>query len=75
MIVAFILATTKSGKEQQVIDNLKNFKEVEEAWNVYGDYDILVKVGVENLDKLNDFLLKEVRKETDISTTTTMIAL
>jgi len=35
MIVAFVLATTKSGKEIDVIQELNTYEEVKEAWNVY----------------------------------------
>jgi len=75
MIVAFILATTKTGKETDVIQKLNEYEEIQEAWNVYGDYDVLAKVEISDLDQLNDFLLKKLRKDQNISTTTTMIGL
>jgi anthranilate phosphoribosyltransferase len=75
MITAFVLAITESGKEREVLNALEGMKEVKEKWNVYGDYDILIKLEVENLDKLNEFLIQKLRKVENLSMTTTMIGL
>ncbi|MFH1424987.1 MAG: Lrp/AsnC ligand binding domain-containing protein [archaeon] len=75
MVVAFILANTKTGKESDVINSLKVMPEIKEAHSVYGDYDIYIRAETENLEHLNDFLLKKIRGVTGISCTTTMIGL
>lgn len=75
MVTAFILATTKTGKEKSVLDKLSCLKEITEAYTVYGDYDLVIKAEVENLDKLNEFLVSKIRNVSDISMTTTMIGL
>lgn len=75
MITAFVLAITESGREREVLNALEGMEEVKEKWNVYGDYDILIKLEVENLDKLNEFLIQKLRKVENLSMTTTMIGL
>ena len=75
MITAFILAIAESGKEREVLQDLEGMEEVKEKWNVYGDYDLLIKIEVENLDKLNEFLITKLRKVDNLSMTTTMIGL
>ena len=75
MVTAFILATTKTGKEKEVLSQLLNLEEVKEAHNVYGDYDVFMRAEMENLDNLNEFLMTKIRNVPDIAMTTTMIGL
>jgi anthranilate phosphoribosyltransferase len=74
-VIAFILAIAKNGKEREVLSRLLKFDEIEEAYNVYGDYDVLVKITAGDLDRLNDFIINKIRTIADISMTTTMIGL
>lgn len=75
MVTAFVLATTKAGKEKEALASVQNFSEVKDAHTVYGDYDIILKTETRDMDSLNNFLLKKLRSITAISATTTMIAL
>ena len=75
MVVAFVLATTKDGKEKEVLDELAKLSEVKEAWNVYGDYDVFMRAETTDLDRLNEFLINKVRSVPNIAMTTTMIGL
>lgn len=56
MVVAFALIVGDAGKEKSILESLKSMKEVEEAYIVYGEYDIVVKVNVEQLKDLDPFL-------------------
>ena len=75
MVTAFILATTKNGKEKNVLEELMSIAEIKEAYNVYGDYDVLIKAETETLDNLNEFLMRRIRSIEHIAMTTTMIGL
>ncbi len=75
MVTAFILATTKTGKEKEVVERLMKIDEIKEAYNVYGDYDVLIKAETRDLDNLNEFLMKKIREIPEIAMTTTMIGL
>jgi anthranilate phosphoribosyltransferase len=75
MITAFILAITKNGREKDVLAELNKLSEITEAWNVYGDYDVLARVEAMDLDSLNEFMLRKVRAISHISMTSTMIGL
>ncbi len=75
MVTAFILATTKTGKEKDVLTDLLRIGEVKEAYNVYGDYDVLIKTETKDLDTLNDVLVRKIRNLPNIAMTTTMIGL
>ncbi len=75
MVTAFVFITTKTGKERDVLTTLLKDESVREATTVYGDYDIVAKVETENLDKLNDFVAKHLRKSSDVASTNTLIGL
>jgi len=75
MVTAFIFATTKTGKEKEVLETLTKLNEVQEAHNVYGDYDLVLRTETADLDKLNEFLIDKLRAVPNIAMTTTMIGL
>jgi anthranilate phosphoribosyltransferase len=66
---------TKTGKEKEVIAQLQQTEGVNEAWAVYGDYDIIAKASVTDLDSLNNLLLTKIREIASISMTSTLIGL
>ena len=61
-MIAFILITIQNGRENEIADNLRKIPEVREAYSLYGDYDVIAKVEVEDLQRLNE-LRNEILKE------------
>lgn len=74
MVIAYILITIQSGSEKEVLDKISSFKETLEVNMVYGEYDAIVKVQVEKLPDLEEFLSEKLRTLPNIFLTTTMIA-
>jgi len=70
---AYILLTVKSGTERRVCDKLREHNEVLEANELYGEYDIIVKVQAEDLSQLDDLLTRKIRSNPSILLTYTMI--
>ncbi len=75
MVTAFILATTKSGKGKEVLEQLNGIEEIKEAYNVYGDYDVFIKAETTNLDGLNEMISSRIRNIQNVAMTTTMIGI
>ncbi|RLG18863.1 Lrp/AsnC family transcriptional regulator [Nanoarchaeota archaeon] len=75
MVDAYILIEVKPGTEIQVREKLERMKEVKSVEAVYGDYDLISKVTVRNMQKLQEFITKKLRSIKDITSTTTMICL
>jgi len=71
--IAYVLVTMKSGSEKDVLKKVSSFEEATEVDLVYGEYDALVKVSVEELSQLDKFLTDKLRSLPDIFLTTTMI--
>jgi len=73
MPVAFVLINTESGAETDVLKALKKVEGVDEAYNVYGVYDIIAKVSADTMDKLKDLVTWQVRRVDKVRNTLTMI--
>lgn len=73
VVSAYILIITKSGGEKAVLEALQKQKGIKDARIVYGEYDIVVKVNVNDVGDLNDFLLEKVRPIGNIEKTSTLI--
>ena len=72
-VLAYILVTLHSGSEKDTLKKIAGFDEALEVDLVYGDYDALVKVRVEELSQLDKFLTDKLRALPDIYLTSTVI--
>jgi len=73
VVLAYVLVTLQSGSEKNVLKKVSSFKEVKEVDMVYGEYDAIVKVLVDEISELDTFLTDKLRVLPDIYLTTTMI--
>lgn len=75
MVTAFVLCVIEAGKEREVVDKLKTMPYVEEAYVVYGEYDVIAKITVDELKRLDTFITENVRTLSSVQMTSTMIAI
>ena len=73
--IAFVLINTEIGSEKEVLNELKKVKGVEEAYSVYGVYDIIAKVKADSMDELKDIITWRIRKIEKVRSTLTMIVI
>lgn len=73
MVIAYILITSKSGAEKNVAEALMLQDGIEEADVLYGEYDIIAKVKVEDVSQLSDFIMEKVRSIDGVQRTSTLI--
>lgn len=73
MVVAYVLISTEIGAEGRVLDRLQEFTEIEEAYIIYGIYDILVKINLKDESKLREIVTKIRRIEGVKSTLTIQV--
>ncbi|MCE2526526.1 MAG: Lrp/AsnC ligand binding domain-containing protein [Actinomycetia bacterium] len=71
MATAYILIQTDVGKAQQVAQNVRSIAGVEEADNVTGPYDVIVKVQAPNMDALGRLVVSEIQMLQGITRTLT----
>jgi DNA-binding Lrp family transcriptional regulator len=70
---AFVLINTEIGSETDVLKDLKKIEGVEEAFSVYGVYDIIAKVTADTMDKLKEIVTWRIRRLDKVRSTLTMI--
>lgn len=73
MPIAFILINTEIGSEGDVLKSLTGIEGIEEAYSVYGVYDIIVKIKAESMAKLKDMVTWRLRRLNKVRSTLTMI--
>ena len=75
MPIAFVLINAEIGSESDVLNELKKIEGVEEAYSVYGVYDIIAKVKADSMEKLKDIVAWRIRKLNKVRSTLTMIVI
>ncbi len=73
-VIAYLLILTTSEGTENLLGNLRAMPEVTEAFVIYGDWDLIVRVKVGSLPELTKFVM-ELRKNKAIRKTSTLIAL
>ena len=72
--IALVLLTTEPGREQDVVNELSEMSEIEEAMVLFGEYDVYCKVVVDDFSQLSDRVLRNVRTLSGVVETTTLTA-
>ena len=70
---AFVLFNTESGREEEIIIELKNIDEVKEVFRVYGLYDVIAKVESDTTDKVKEIIIWKLRNLKGVKSTLTMM--
>ncbi len=73
MIVAFIMAKVESTKSRSILVDIRALDEVEEAYLIYGAYDLLIKCTFKTPEELSSFVVNELRKVDGIRDTITNV--
>jgi DNA-binding Lrp family transcriptional regulator len=72
-ILAYVLFKVASGTERDVAQKLIEFNEVNQADIVFGEYDVIVRMATDDLDKLEEFVSQSIRTVPNVLVTSTMI--
>ena len=73
MVTAYVLLVVEPGVESKIASKMLKKKEVKDVSVVYGEYDVIMKLEVDSMEVLQDFVIS-LRKNKGIKRTTTMIA-
>jgi len=73
MPTAFVLINTEIGSEADVLRDLKKVEGVDEAFAVYGVYDIIARVRADTMDRLKETVTWKIRRLDKVRSTLTMI--
>ena len=75
MATNFILIKTKPGQECKVYDKLKEVLEVIEFHQLFGEYDLIVKVEAMSTEKVSQIVVDKIRKINGIIDTKTLLGI
>ena len=70
--IALVLLSTEPGREQEVVNELNEMSETEEAMVLFGEFDVYCKVVVNDFSQLSDLVLRNVRTLSGVVETTTL---
>jgi DNA-binding Lrp family transcriptional regulator len=68
MVMAFLSINTVPDQIENVLENIKKIDGVEEAYMVYGIFDIIAKIKATDIKELRELIL-EIRKMSNVSLT------
>ena len=69
---AFVLITTEMGSEADLLKDFKKVGGVDDAFAVYGVYDIIARVKADTMDKLKA-IINHIRRVDRVRSTLTLI--
>lgn len=72
-MLAFVLVALKECDVNNVLDELKGIPQIKEVHVLFGEWDLLAKVHVQNTDELGTFMMEHVRKIPEVRLTSTLI--
>lgn len=72
-MLAYILVNTAKGKEQEVYEKLLEVRGSQGAHLIFGEWDVIFKVRVENSEDLATLILDNIRSIDGVTLTSTLI--
>ncbi|MFW9793953.1 MAG: Lrp/AsnC family transcriptional regulator [Candidatus Thorarchaeota archaeon] len=73
MIIAFIMAKVESTKSRAILEDVRKLDEVEEAYLIYGAYDLLIKCVFKTPEALSSFVVNDLRRVDGVKDTITNV--
>lgn len=73
MVTSYTLARVEPAKDTDVYNKVKELPQVKEVITTYGEYDLIIKVEVETLADLDNFVFHKLRVIEGVDSTTTLI--
>lgn len=70
-----MLLNTEIGSEDQVLQALQSIPGVQEAYLVYGVYDLIAKIAADDMDTLKNAIMTKIRQLDKVRSTLTMIVI
>jgi len=73
MISAVVLLNTDSGTQDKILESLKLVDGVEEAYALYGVYDLLVKINGNSIEKLKEITKLRIKPIAGVNSSLTLM--
>ncbi|HUU48116.1 MAG TPA: Lrp/AsnC ligand binding domain-containing protein [Nitrosopumilaceae archaeon] len=73
MTIAYVLVKSDLGAEEKVVENLEKIEQVLKVERTFGDYDMVVKMESEHIEKIREIISWDIKKLDKIRSTLTLI--
>jgi DNA-binding Lrp family transcriptional regulator len=73
-MIVFVIAEVESGMEQEVSEEMTTIEGVTEVYIITGEYDLLAKMEIDNLEDAMDLIMGRIRNINGIEETRTILA-
>ena len=70
---AYVLIQLNKSREREIVEKLKSMKHVKSAHILFGEWDIIVEVEVENAEDLGTFVMDNIRSIDEVDLTSSLI--
>ena len=71
--IAYVLVKSDLGAEEKVIDQLKQIEQVLHVERTFGDYDMVIKMESEHIEKIREIISWDIKKMDKIRSTLTLV--
>ncbi len=71
-MLAFAHIKLRPGNGKEILDSLASIEGVKEAYEVFGEWDCILKIDAENTDSLN-FVVDKAKKNPGVEMTSTLV--
>jgi DNA-binding Lrp family transcriptional regulator len=75
MAIGFVLIKAAPTHEHEIYNKLSKVKEIVELHPLFGEYDIIAKIDVENFEKLGQIIISKIRSIEGVIDTKTLTGL
>jgi DNA-binding Lrp family transcriptional regulator len=72
MIIGYVLITTRPGEEKRVLAEMNRLDRVDEAYALFGEYDIIAKVMAKDYNDLSRIVIRHIRSISGVLDTETL---
>jgi len=71
--IAYVLIKSDLGAEEQVVDKLLTIEQVVHVQKTFGDYDMIIKMESEHIEKIREVISWNIKKIDKIRSTLTLV--
>lgn len=73
MTIAYVLIKSELGAEEKIKEDLEKIEQVKKVERTFGDYDMVVKMESEHVEKIRETIAWNIKKLDKIRSTLTLI--
>jgi len=70
---AFVLVSLQQCDERKTLEDLKELEEIKKGYILFGEWDLLVQIELDDAEQLGTFVMDKIREREDVRLTSSLI--